>query len=311
MGRLKTLVTGGAGFIGSHLVRALLERDHEVVVLDDLSTGKRENLPASERLALVVGDVADPAAVTVALSGCSAFVHLAAVASVERSVREPLLTHRTNLQGSIELFTEAANKGVRRGLYASSAAIYGDAPRLPLSETEPPRPLTPYAIDKLAGEQYLAYYHRGGRLNATAFRFFNVFGPRQDPSSPYSGVISIFLDRAKRGEPITVFGDGGQTRDFVYVSDVVAALVAALEEQGEVAEMPIYNVARGEGVSLLGLLEAVRSLPGVVTPLEVTHEPARHGDIRHSLADTRRLRSALGWKPATGVMEGLARVLAG
>lgn len=303
-------MTGGAGFIGSHVVRALLEREHEVVVLDDLSTGKRENLPESSRLTLQVGDVADPTAVAAALSGCSAFVHLAAVASVERSVQDPLLTHRTNLQGSIQLFDEAARQGVKRGLYASSAAVYGDSPNLPLSEDEAPRPLTPYAIDKLAGEQYLAYYHRSGRLNGTAFRFFNVFGPRQDPSSPYSGVISIFLDRAKSGAPITVFGDGEQTRDFVYVGDVVAALMAALERQGEVRELPVYNVARGESVSLLELLDIVGGLPGVASPLNIGHGEPRLGDIRHSLANSGRLRGALAWAPKTSVAEGLAAILA-
>jgi len=308
---MRVLVTGGAGFIGSHLVRALLDRDDEVVVLDDLSTGKRENLPESQRLTLIVGDVADGDTVVRALAGCSAFAHLAAVASVERSVREPLVTHRTNLQGSIQLFEEAARQGVRRGLYASSAAVYGDSETLPLAEAAEPRPLTPYAIDKLAGEYYLAHYHRGGKLNATAFRFFNVFGPRQDPSSPYSGVISIFLDRAGRGAPITVFGDGEQSRDFVYVGDVVAALMAALELQGEAGEMPVYNVGRGESVTLKELLDVVGGLPGIVSPLRVNHAPPREGDIRHSLANPGRLRNALGWAPRTSLAEGLAAILSG
>jgi len=308
---MRVLVTGGAGFIGSHLVRSLLDRGDEVVVLDDLSTGKRENLPASDHLTLIVGDVADGVAVAQALEGCSAFAHLAAVASVERSVREPLVTHRTNLQGSIQLFEEASRQGVRRGLYASSAAVYGDAQTLPLAETAELRPLTPYAIDKLAGEYYLAHYHRSGKLNATAFRFFNVFGPRQDPSSPYSGVISIFLDRAGRGVPITVFGDGEQTRDFVYVGDVVAALMAALEQQGDVGEMPVYNVGRGESVTLTELLEVVGNLPGVVAPLQVNHGPPREGDIRHSLADADRLKGTLGWVPRTSLAEGLAAIVTG
>lgn len=308
---MRVLVTGGAGFIGSHLVRALLDGGDEVVVLDDLSTGKRENLPVSERLTLIVGDVADGVAVAQALSGCAAFAHLAAVASVERSVREPLVTHRTNLQGSIQLFEEAARQGVRRGLYASSAAVYGDSETLPLAEDSELRPLTPYAIDKLAGEYYLAHYHRSGKLNATAFRFFNVFGPRQDPSSPYSGVISIFLDRAGRGAPITVFGDGEQSRDFVYVGDVVAALLAALELQGEAGEMPVYNVGRGESVTLKALLEVVGGLPGVTAPLQVNHAPAREGDIRHSLANPDKLRGALGWAPCTSLAEGLLAIVSG
>lgn len=307
---MRVLVTGGAGFIGSHMLAALLARGASVSVLDDFSTGKRANLPADGDLTVTEGDVADPAAVEAALSGCDAFVHLAAVASVERSVREPLVTHRTNLQGSIQLFDEAARQGVRRGLYASSAAVYGDSAALPLAESEPPRPLTPYAADKLAGEHYLAYYHRGGRLNATAFRFFNVFGPRQDPSSPYSGVISIFLDRARRGAPLTVFGDGLQTRDFVYVGDVVNALMAALAVRAAPREMPVYNVARGERVSLLDLLDAIGRLDGIAGPLTVSHAAAREGDIRHSLADTARLREALGWEPRTPLLAGLAAILA-
>ncbi|MBX3141221.1 MAG: NAD-dependent epimerase/dehydratase family protein [Trueperaceae bacterium] len=310
---MRVLVTGGAGFIGSHVVRALLARGAHVNVLDDFSTGKRENLPASDDVEVIEGDVADPDAVRAALEDRDAFIHLAAVASVERSVQEPLATHRTNLQGSIQLFEAAARLGVKRGLYASSAAVYGDSTNLPLATTEAPRPLSPYAADKLAGEHYLAFYHRGGRLNATAFRFFNVFGPRQDPASPYSGVISIFLDRARRGSPITVYGDGEQTRDFVYVGDVVAALLAALDRQGvgpdAPSELPIYNVGRSERVSLLALLATIEDLPGVRSPLAVSHGPAREGDIRHSLADSTPLRTALGWQPSTTLADGLAAIL--
>lgn len=311
---MRTLVTGGAGFIGSHVVRALLARGAHVNVLDDFSTGKRKNLPNSGDLRVIEGDVADPSAVRAALEDRDTFIHLAAVASVERSVREPLATHRTNLQGSIQLFEEAARQGVRRGLYASSAAVYGDSTNLPLATTEAPRPLSPYAADKLAGEHYLAFYHRGGRLNATAFRFFNVFGPRQDPASPYSGVISIFLDRARRGAPIMVYGDGEQTRDFVYVGDVVAALLAALDKQGNgpgaPPELPVYNVGRGERVSLLELLATIERLPGVRAPLSVSHGPTREGDIRHSLADATPLRTMLEWRPRTSLSNGLAAILA-
>lgn len=307
---MRVLVTGGAGFIGSHLVRLLLERGHEVRVLDDLSAGKRGNLPApGPGLELLVGDVADQAALEAALADQEAFVHLAAVASVEASVRDPVSTHRTNLEGSIRLFATAARLGVRRALYASSAAVYGDNAALPLAEGSETRPLSPYAVDKLAGEQYLAYFHRGGLLDATAFRFFNVFGPRQDPSSPYSGVISIFLDRASRGAPVTIFGDGRQSRDFVYVTDVARALADALTARGaETSELPVYNVGRGERVDLLELLAAVGRLPGV-GPLEVTHAAARLGDVRHSLADVSALR-ATGWEPLTSLEEGLEATLA-
>lgn len=306
---LKVLLTGGAGFIGSHLARLVVEQGHSVTVLDDLSTGKRQNLaPLEGQVQLIVGDVADPAAQEEALAGKDAFVHLAAVASVEASVRDPLGTHRTNLEASIGLFDTAARLGVKRALYASSAAVYGDNPDLPLTEAATKRPLSPYAADKLAGEHYLAYYHRAGRLDATAFRFFNVFGPRQDPSSPYSGVISIFLDRASRGAPITVFGDGEQTRDFVYVTDVAAALAAALTRgTGTAAEMEVHNVGRGVQVSLLELLEQIGQLAGIA-PLDVSFGPARQGDIVRSVADASRLM-ATGWRPRVSLQEGLARTL--
>lgn len=307
---MDVLVTGGAGFIGSHLVRRLLKQGHKVTVLDDLSTGKVQNLPpVGQQLELIVGDVADPAAQVQALTGKDALVHLAAVASVQASVEDPVGTHRTNLEGSIGLFATAARLGAKRVLYASSAAVYGDNPDLPLSEGATKRPLSPYAADKLAGEHYLAYYHRAGAVDATAFRFFNVFGPRQNPSSPYSGVISIFLDRASRGAPITVFGTGEQTRDFVFVTDVAAALAAALVRQtGAGEEMLVYNVGRGAQVSLLQLLEQIRGLEGVA-PLAVSFGPARQGDILRSVADASRLK-ATGWQPQVGLQEGLARTLA-
>ena len=329
---MRVLVTGGAGFIGSHLVDRLLDADDiDVVVLDAFTTGKRANLPSDHpRLHLVTGDVADEEAVRHAMTDCDAVVHLAAVASVEASVRDPIATNRTNLRGTIRVFEEASQRPGRRVLYASSAAVYGDARDLPIAETATPRPLTPYATDKLAGEHYLAHYHRAGNVIGTAFRFFNVFGPRQDPSSPYSGVISIFLDRAVRGEPVTVFGDGRQTRDFVYVGDVVEALVAALDRGGGNGhghgrgdehdgadnhghglrhELAVFNVARGQAVSLLDLLDAVAGLEGVPGIARVEHGPARQGDVRHSLADVTRLEHAFAWSARTPLAHGLARTV--
>ncbi len=310
--RMRVLVTGGAGFIGSHLVELLLARGEEVVVLDDFSTGKRENLPTHHKLNVLEGDVAEAEDVRAALEGCDAFVHLAAVASVEASVRDPLATNRTNLRGSIQLFEAAAELGVRRGVYASSAAVYGDSQELPLEESATKRPLSPYAADKLAGEHYLAHYRRNGKIDGVAFRFFNVFGPRQDPSSPYSGVISVFLDRAANGAPITVFGDGEQTRDFVYVGDVVAALAQALirADDDPLDELPVFNVGRGESVSLLQLLELVGSLDGVKEPLQVSFGPARDGDIVHSLANAGRLKERFTWAPRTSLSDGLSATLA-
>lgn len=306
---MKILVTGGAGFIGSHLVEALLAQGHAVTVLDDFSTGKAENLPVgASALTVIEGDVANPAALQRALADQEALAHLAAIASVEASVRDPIGTHRTNLEASIRLFDAAAQRGVRRVVYASSAAVYGNNPATPLAESAEKRPLTPYAADKLAGEHYLAYYHRGGKLEATAFRFFNVFGPRQDPSSPYSGVISIFLDRASKGVPITVFGDGYQTRDFVYVEDVVRALTGALtQDRAAQSEMPVFNIGRGVQVSLRDLLDLIARLPGVVEP-EVSYAAPREGDIRLSLADVSAL-NATGWRPLTSIESGLRATL--
>lgn len=304
---MRVTVTGGAGFIGSHLVELLLSQGHQVTVLDNFSTGKRANLPSEAgQLTIIHGDVADPQAVEEALTGRDGLVHLAAVASVEASVRDPLGTHRTNLEGSILLFQTAADLGVKRVVYASSAAVYGNNAALPLTEEHQQLPLSPYAADKLAGEHYLAFYHRLRRFNATAFRFFNVFGPRQDPASPYSGVISIFLDRASRGLPLKVFGDGKQSRDFVYVTDVVAALASELERlRTAEAEMQVYNVGRGIQVSLLDLLDNVSAISGG-KDLEVAFEPRREGDIVHSLSDVSKLRST-GWAPQTSILTGLER----
>lgn len=306
---MKVLVTGGAGFIGSHLVRLLLSDGHTVTVLDDLSTGKRENLPTEAAgLHLHVGDVADVDDLETVLSDQEGVVHLAAIASVAASVLDPVGTHRTNLEGSIRLFDTAARLGVRRMLYASSAAVYGDSQALPLSEESEKRPLTPYAADKLAGEHYLAYYHRSGALDATAFRFFNVFGPRQDPSSPYSGVISIFLDRARRGEQVTVFGNGEQSRDFIFVTDVVNALYSALVGPARPqAEMPVYNVGRGSQVSLLQLLDLIERLPGM-EPIRLAFEAPRQGDIFKSVANVGRIR-ATGWEPRSALEDGLRQTL--
>ena len=310
---MRTLVTGGAGFIGSHVVERLLGEGRQVTVLDDLSTGALANLPdAGERLRVVRGDVADPAAVAGAMEGCDDVIHLAAIASVQASLEDPLGTHRTNLQGTLTVLEAAARERRRvRVTYASSAAVYGDARDLPVQEDAPKRPLSPYAVDKLAGEHYLAIYHRAGHVAGVTLRFFNVFGPRQDPSSPYSGVISVFAARAARRRPLVVHGDGGQTRDFVYVADVVEALVRAGRLE-PAAELPVANVGCGRSVSVrelaMTVLELARGAPP--SPAELLAAPAREGDIRHSVADTARLRELLGFVPTTGLREGLERMVA-
>lgn len=309
---MKVLVTGGAGFIGSHVTERLIGDGHAVTVLDDLSTGTRANLDAVVGdVEWVDGDVADGSTVARAVRGCDAVVHLAAVASVQASVADPLGTHRTNLMGTIQLLEAAARTGIERVVYASSAAVYGEATELPIREDAPKRPMSPYAIDKLAGEYYLAHYRRSGAFAANAFRFFNVYGPRQDPSSPYSGVISVFLDRARSGDGVTIYGDGRQTRDFVYVQDLVDVLTAAVtgavvDGAPEGVDSPAVNVATGRSVDLLELLGAVTEAAGLTKPLDVTFAPARHGDIVRSEADVTRLKAVYGSAPTTPLAVGLA-----
>lgn len=302
---MRILVTGGAGFIGSHLTDRLLADGHEVRVLDNLSTGKRENLPAHATLTLVEGDIRDRDAME-AVSGMDAIYHLAAVASVQASVEDPRGTHESNFVGTLNLLEAARRYHVRRLVYASSAAVYGDTTELPVGEDAPTRPLTPYAADKLAGEHYLSFYGRKHGLAGTAFRFFNIYGPRQDPSSPYSGVISIFVERMRQKLPVTIFGDGQQTRDFVFVGDLAELLVSALNHEPAFGQ--VINVGRGVECSLLELLAELEKLAGA--PIERRHEPERIGDIRQSRARVARLREVFGGVPQTPIGTGLARLLA-
>nr|WP_319526927.1 NAD-dependent epimerase/dehydratase family protein [Pseudomonas laurentiana] len=301
------LITGGAGFIGSHLSDALLAKGYAVRVLDDLSTGKRSNLQLQHpKLQLIEGDVADATLVAQAAAGCQAVVHLAAVASVQASVEDPVKTHQSNFIGTLNVCEAMRLAGIRRVLFASSAAVYGNnGEGESISEDTPKAPLTPYAVDKLASEQYLDFYRRQHGLEPVIFRFFNIFGPRQDPSSPYSGVISIFSERALNGQPITVFGDGEQTRDFVYVGDLVSVMLQALEldqvEEGAV------NVGLNQATSLNQLLAALNTVVGSLPA--ISHGPARSGDIRHSRADNTRLLQRFRFPEPTPMAEGLARLL--
>ncbi|MDP9531178.1 NAD-dependent epimerase/dehydratase family protein [Pseudomonas protegens] len=302
----RILVTGGAGFIGSHLVDALLAKGYGVRVLDDLSTGKVSNLPVDNpQLQLVVGDVADAAALAEAMHGCGAVVHLAAVASVQASVEDPVRTHQSNFIGTLRVCEAMVAAGIRRVVFASSAAVYGNnGEGTPINEDTPKSPLTPYAADKLASEYYLDFYRRQHGLEPVILRFFNIFGPRQDPSSPYSGVISIFSERAKSARPITVFGDGGQTRDFVYVEDLVKILVQGLEHPAPAADAT--NVGLSGVTTLNDLIAALEQISG--QPLNVSHGAARSGDIRHSKADNRRLLERFDLGTPTSLTEGLARL---
>ncbi|VVQ03660.1 UDP-N-acetylglucosamine 4-epimerase [Pseudomonas fluorescens] len=301
------LITGGAGFIGSHLSDALLAKGHAVRILDDLSTGKRANLQLQHpRLQLIEGDVADAARVAQAAAGCQAVVHLAAVASVQASVEDPVKTHQSNFIGTLNVCEAMRLNGIRRVVYASSAAVYGNnGEGQSITEDTPKAPLTPYAVDKLAGEQYLDFYRRQHGLDPVVFRFFNIFGPRQDPSSPYSGVISIFAERAMQGAPITVFGDGEQTRDFLYVGDLVQIMLQALEL--DAAQEGAVNIGLNKATSLNQLLAALEQVVGSLPP--VSYGSARPGDIRHSRADNQRLLARFGLPDPTSMVDGLASLL--
>lgn len=303
----KILVTGGAGFIGSHLVANLLREGFRVRVLDNFSTGKYANLPQDHvGLEIVEGDVADSHIVDQVVQGVTAIVHLAAVASVQASVEDPAGTHASNFIGTLNLLEACRRHNVRRFLFASSAAVYGNGAALPISEDAPLQPLTPYASDKLAGEYYLEFYGREYGLEPGIFRFFNVFGPRQDPASPYSGVISIFVDRSLTQQPFTIYGDGRQTRDFIYVTDLVAVLVKALNAPSLASGA--VNVGTGTQTSLLELVDQLKSLLG--RPLEVTHLPPRQGDVKHSLADISRLQERFSFQQMVSFGHGLQELVA-
>lgn len=301
------LITGGAGFIGSHLADALLAQGHAVRVLDDLSTGKRSNLPMENPLVeLIVGDVADADLVARAAQGCKAVVHLAAVASVQASVDDPVRTHQSNFIGTLNVCEGMRKAGVKRVVFASSAAVYGNnGEGEAITEDTSKAPLTPYASDKLSSEHYLDFYARQHGLEPAIFRFFNIFGPRQDPSSPYSGVISIFAERAEKGLPITVFGDGEQTRDFFYVGDVVKLLSQALDLPN-VAQGAV-NVGLNKATSLNQLLQALTEVIGKQST--VTYQAARSGDIRHSRANNQRLLERFTLDEPTPLKVGLSRLL--
>ncbi|MBH3430034.1 NAD-dependent epimerase/dehydratase family protein [Pseudomonas alkylphenolica] len=307
MAEAPILITGGAGFIGSHLSDALLAKGYAVRILDDLSTGKPENLQMDNaRLELIEGDVADAELVLRAAAGCQAVVHLAAVASVQASVENPVKTHQSNFIGTLNVCEAMRLNGIKRIVFASSAAVYGNnGEGQSIDEDTPKAPLTPYAVDKLASEQYLDFYRRQHGLEPVVFRFFNIFGPRQDPSSPYSGVISIFCERALSGQPIALFGDGEQTRDFLYVADLVNVMVQALEM--DAVEEGAVNIGLNQATSLNQLLDALKSVVGALPA--ITHGPARSGDIRHSRANNQRLLARFRFPEPTPLAVGLARLL--
>lgn len=300
------LVTGGAGFIGSHLVEELLRRGESVRIADNFSTGKRENLPpASAHVELVEGDLADAAVAARAVQGCELVLHQAAIPSVPRSVKDPVTSHRANVDATFQVLLAARDAGVKRLVYAGSSSAYGNTAVLPKREDMRPQPLSPYALQKLIGEQYCQLFARLYGLETVTIRYFNVFGPRQDPSSPYSGVISLFIKALTEGRAPTIYGDGKQTRDFTYVSDVVQGVLLACHAPDVSGE--VINVANGGRVSLL---ELVRELQLVLCKdVEPVFAPAREGDVRDSQADIFKARQLLGFAPTVAFEEGLRRTV--
>ena len=304
---MQTLVTGGAGFIGSHLVERLVAEGHRVRVLDNLSTGHRHNLePLLDRVALTVGDIRDAALVQALSAGCDWVFHQAAVVSVPYSVEHPLATHAVNIAGTLNVLQAARAQGVRRVVFACSAAVYGDDAPLPQHEALTPAPASPYGLEKLTGEHYCRLFHRLYGLETVALRYFNVFGPRQDPRSPYSGVISIFVARALSGEAPVIYGDGEQTRDFVFVEDIVRANLLAATTPAAAGRS--YNIGRAEATTLNQLVALLGDIAG--TRPAPRYAPARTGDVRHSRAAIDRARAELGYAPAVAVAEGLRRLVA-
>lgn len=298
---MKILVTGGSGFIGSHVVEHYQNRA-EVIVLDDLRTGHRKNLDGL-KCRFVEGSILDRALVDEVMGGVDYVVHLAALVSVPESMSLPGETVNINVHGLLNVLESARRHGVKKLCFASSAAVYGENPAQPKVESMAPDPRSPYAITKLDGEYYCGLYAREGWLATACLRFFNVFGPRQDPNSAYAAAVPIFLRRARDHEPITIYGDGGQTRDFIYVKDIVGALAFAAETP---EASGVFNAGYGSTLSIGGLVREILDLTG--SRSEVRHEPVRAGDIRHSTSDPSKLM-ALGWKPGFDVASGLRRMI--
>jgi UDP-glucose 4-epimerase len=300
------LVTGGAGFIGSHLADALLAAGHAVVVLDDLRTGNLDNLDAARaRIEFIQGSITDPNLVQSVVTGVEVVFHLAALPSVQRSVEDPLSTHEVCATGTLHVLRAAQAAGVRRIVYAASSSAYGETPGTVRSETDPVTPLSPYAVAKLAGEFYCRSFTRVYGLETVRLRFFNIFGPRQNPWSPYSGVIAQFIAKMTAGERPTIFGDGLQSRDFTYVANAVQAVLRAADASAAIGN--VYNIGNGGTVTLLTLVAELNRLLG--SNLEPVHAAPRSGDVRHSQADISRAREDLGYDPAVSFAEGLRLTL--
>jgi nucleoside-diphosphate-sugar epimerase len=299
------LVTGGAGFIGSHLSEELVRRGHRVRVADSLITGKRSNLDHIKGIEFLEGDLADVGFAHKAVQGCDYVLHQAAIPSVPRSVKDPLTSNRANVDGTLNVLLASRDAGIKRLVFAASSSAYGDTPTLPKHEKMPTSPLSPYALQKVIGEQYLQMFTRLYGLETVAIRYFNVFGPRQDPTSPYSGVISVFATALLEKRPPTIYGDGEQTRDFTYVANVVDGVLRACEAPGASGE--IINVATGGRISLNQLFEEMRKLIGA--DVKPAYGEARRGDVRDSQADITKARELLGYEPIVAFEDGLSKTV--
>jgi nucleoside-diphosphate-sugar epimerase len=300
------LVTGGAGFIGSHLVEELVRRGHRVRVADSLITGKRRNLDHIAGVEFIEGDLADFAVAQRAVAGVEYVLHQAAIPSVPRSVADPITSNRANIDATLNVLVAARDAGVKRLVYAGSSSAYGDTPTLPKREEMPTNPLSPYALQKLVGEQYCQMFTRLHGFETVTIRYFNVFGPRQDPSSPYSGVISLFATALLEKRQPTIYGDGEQTRDFTYVANVVDGVLRACDAPGVSGE--VINVATGGRISLNELLGVMNKIVG--TDIKAVYGPSRAGDVRDSQADISKARRLLKYTPVVDLEEGLRRTLA-
>lgn len=301
----KVLITGGAGFIGSHIAERLVREGHEVVILDDLRSGNRENISAfRDKVTLHEGSVLDGDVLKEVMTGCEYVIHEAAIPSVSESVHNPLGTHEVNVTGMLRVLEVARTLGVKRVVYASSCAVYGDSPTLPKVETMERNPLSPYALHKSLCEDYARLYTSLYGLEVVGLRYFNVYGPRQDHRSEYSGVISKFISETLKGNPVTIYGDGKNTRDFIYVGDVATAHVASLTLGVPGA---VYNIARGESVSLLELRSTIAELVG--TDIPAYFGAPREGDIKYSSADTARAAESLEFTARTTLHDGLKETI--
>ena len=302
------LVTGGAGFIGSNLVEAMLDAGASVRVLDDFSTGSRDTLqPFMDRIELVEGTIVDPGTCRDACDGMDYVLHQAALASVPRSVEDPLGTHAACSTGTLNVLVAAKEAGVRRVVYAGSSSAYGDTPTLPKHEAMPSVPMSPYAVAKLTGEQYAKVFSDVFGLETVVLRYFNIFGPRQDPASQYSAVIPLFITKALAGEGAGIEGDGQQTRDFTYVQNAVLANALACSADPEGVTGEVFNVGCGDRISVNTLWQEIKSITG--SQADAVHGPARAGDVRDSLASLDKIRERLGYEPQVSLTEGLERTV--